>query len=471
MRQAYETRIAQLENKIQNLETRESALENEAQRAEAAANTAESAKEQIILTRQEIEEMYAEGERRPWAEVDTPGKPLEFHGSIRSGFGVNGRGGGQGPFQAPDAPAKYRLGNEPDTYAELVFDSQFFPYGKDAKPSDPTFRAVLSVDYGRDNSDLTEDSQFSVSQAYAEVGQLFRGNPSTKVWMGQRYYLDPNVYMNNFTYVDMSGYGGGIEDFDVGGIGKFSAAWIGGTIDRLNSDGTPANTEERFAKNDFVFSFYDFNVPFGKGQVWLDAAWAQEGVSPVNGRFPDSQGIATGFIHRIEDLYGGSNQAAIQFGYGSASNFKSTLNAPTSKINDSWSFLVLDNFMIQPWDELSIMFMLAYQETDNGQDKDSRSSWITSGVRPVWHFTRELGLAFEGSVDYTDPFAGSAGELYKFTIAPQITPDWDFAVRPILRVFFTYALWSDSFKGRIGGDTYRRNTDGIAAGVQVEASW
>src|SRR5882762_6689157 len=46
---------------------------------------------------------------------------FEFHGYFRSGYGLNSVGGQQVAFQAPGAGAKYRLGNETETYAELIF--------------------------------------------------------------------------------------------------------------------------------------------------------------------------------------------------------------------------------------------------------------------------------------------------------------------------------------------------------------
>src|SRR5678815_565630 len=47
---------------------------------------------------------------------------FRFHGYVRSGFGVDGTGKGQQTFQAPLAGAKYRLGNEAETYLETTFD-------------------------------------------------------------------------------------------------------------------------------------------------------------------------------------------------------------------------------------------------------------------------------------------------------------------------------------------------------------
>src|SRR5215813_6550026 len=46
---------------------------------------------------------------------------FEFHGYFRSGYGINGEGGEQIAFQAPGADAKYRLGNEAETYGEFIF--------------------------------------------------------------------------------------------------------------------------------------------------------------------------------------------------------------------------------------------------------------------------------------------------------------------------------------------------------------
>src|ERR1700739_2252487 len=46
---------------------------------------------------------------------------FEFHGYLRSGYGLNSAGGQQVAFQAPGADAKYRLGDEAETHAALIF--------------------------------------------------------------------------------------------------------------------------------------------------------------------------------------------------------------------------------------------------------------------------------------------------------------------------------------------------------------
>ena len=46
---------------------------------------------------------------------------FRFQGYLRSGFGVAGTGDPQEAFRAPNAGAKYRLGNETEAYLETIF--------------------------------------------------------------------------------------------------------------------------------------------------------------------------------------------------------------------------------------------------------------------------------------------------------------------------------------------------------------
>src|SRR3546814_15278847 len=51
--------------------------------------------------------------------VSGPALAVDFHGYLRSGVGATAGGGDQACFQAARAPAKYRLGNECETYADI----------------------------------------------------------------------------------------------------------------------------------------------------------------------------------------------------------------------------------------------------------------------------------------------------------------------------------------------------------------
>lgn len=55
------------------------------------------------------------------AGLEQGASAFEFHGYFRSGYGLNSAGGQQVAFEAPGAGAKYRLGNEAETYGELIW--------------------------------------------------------------------------------------------------------------------------------------------------------------------------------------------------------------------------------------------------------------------------------------------------------------------------------------------------------------
>src|SRR6185295_20181242 len=69
---------------------------------------------------------------------------FEFHGYFRSGYGLNGRGGQQVAFQAPGAGAKYRLGNEAETYGELIFVNNMVNPNRD--PSKAWLRTEVMIE-------------------------------------------------------------------------------------------------------------------------------------------------------------------------------------------------------------------------------------------------------------------------------------------------------------------------------------
>ena len=57
---------------------------------------------------------------------------FSFHGYMRAGFGTDGQGGPMEAFKAPNAGAKYRLGNEAETYLETAFRQALIPREGDA---------------------------------------------------------------------------------------------------------------------------------------------------------------------------------------------------------------------------------------------------------------------------------------------------------------------------------------------------
>lgn len=81
-----------------------------------------------------------------------------------------------------------------------------------------------------------------------------------------------------------------------------------------------------------------------------------------------------------------------------------------------------------------------------------KRTWITAGIRPIWKWTEitstaiELGWdkvenAFYDSSLNSGKGQGFDSQVTKFTIAQQFHPKFGAFVRPVIRVFATYAKW------------------------------
>lgn len=406
-------------------------------------------------------------------------RPFEFHGYLRSGFGMNGEGGKMEAFKAPGAGAKYRLGNESDTYGEIALVNNWL------RLDDPTLApyvrttAMLSYSTGENFSydslnNLDQGNDIALRQAFVEAGNVIQSLPEIKFWAGQRYYRRHDIHINDFYYLDMSGYGGGVEDVPVGNFAKLALAWIGGSVDNYTTDNGDV------AKQNIDLRLYDIKAPFGKLTLWFDYANTKGGevrdvFNPDGSKFDiqTSGGWAVGLIHRTEaeKLFGGYNELSIQYGKGAAYNFASTLDFSGPDLDDASRFRVTDHFTIQPSPRFAMQAVGLYEETNFG-GPNAREHWASLGARPVYFFNDRFSVALEAGIDWakSDPL-GTDGHLWKITFAPQISRGGKFFSRPVLRAFITYAKWSNDFKGRVGGEAYESATEGWSYGLQAEAWW
>jgi len=406
-------------------------------------------------------------------------RPLEFHGYLRSGFGLNGEGGKMEAFKAPGAGAKYRLGNESDTYGEIGLTNNWLRL--DDPTLSPYVRSTVMVSYSTGENfsydslnNQAQGNDFALRQAFVEAGNVIQSAPDIRFWGGQRYYQRHDIHINDFYYLDMSGYGAGVEDVPLGNFGKLSLAWLGGSVDHYQTD------NGNVAKQNMDLRISDIKVPLGKLALWFDYASTKGGevrdvFNPDGSKFDaqSSSGWAAGLIHRTGEkaFLGGYNEFTVQYGTGAAYNFASTLDASGPDLDSASRFRVTDHFTIQPSPHFAMQTVGLYEDTKFG-GPNSRQRWASAGIRPVYFFNDRFSIALEAGVDWVDSQPlGTDGHLWKVTLAPQLSRGGEFFSRPVLRAFVTYAKWSDEFKGMVGGTAYENATDGLSFGMQVEAWW
>ncbi len=416
---------------------------------------------------------------------------FEFHGYFRSGYGLNSAGGQQVAFEAPGAEAKYRLGNEAETYAELIFVNNWL------NPNHTTDKAWMKTEFMVEANTTNSansasfpngvgDDQFRFREAFVQAGNIFATQPDAKFWAGERYYRRQHIDINDFYPLDMSGYGAGVEDLNVR-IGKLAVAFVSAARpDIVTQNGN-------LAKSNIDARLYDMKGPAGLWGLWFDYATSKGGSlssvststeTTIPATIPTTDGYAFGFRHQRLEWHGGYHVFSAQYGTGAASNFSNpgngtTIANPTPFIDSSRQLLVTEQVVLQPNDIFAIMPIFIFQRTKDGNPLHPWAEWISFGARPEVFFTNHISLALEVGFDHTHCVAGCVnaadsligpydGWLRKFTIAPQIGAGRKFFSRPVLRAFLTYANWSDGFRGLVGGVPYLNRTSGLTYGVQAE---
>jgi maltoporin len=407
---------------------------------------------------------------------------FEFHGYFRSGYGLNSVGGQQVAFEAPGAEAKYRLGNEAETYAELIFVNNWV--NPDHDGSKAWFKSQFMIEANTSNSesyapvgDTPGADQYRFREAFVQAGNLFESQPNAKFWIGERYYRRLHIDSDDFYPLDMSGYGGGVEDLQTR-FGKLAVALLNtARPDIVTQNGN-------LAKSNIDVRFYDVKGPLGLWSAWFDYATSKGGTitsatapgSTTVTTIPTSDGYAYGFRHQRLEWHGGYHDFMIQYGTGAASNFSgpgngTTIPNPTPYVDLTRQFLVTEQVVFQPNDKFAIMPIFVFQRTKDGNPQHDWVQWASFGARPEVFLTKHFSLVGDCGFDHTHLPGSYDGWLRKFTFAPQLGPDRKFFGRPVLRAFVTYANWSNGFRGFVGGVPFQDRTNGLTYGLQAEHWW
>src|SRR6476469_4039636 len=280
IKQKYETKIQGLESRVETLESENARLKNQksaattstSQAPEVAAlkqrvrkleqtntetaigagpkeNSQAVAPDAIRKIQTRLQESQTETQyvnrQDGWvfkpADIYKLPRPFEFHGYLRSCFGMNGEEGKMEAFKAPGAGAKYRLGNEAETYGELALTNNWLR--EDDVTKAPYVKSVVMMSFSTAENfsydslnNQAQGNDIALRQAYVEGGNVFPSVPEIRFWGGQRYYQRHDIHINDFYYLDMSGYGGGVEDIPLGSFAKLQAAWLGGSVDNYMTD-------------------------------------------------------------------------------------------------------------------------------------------------------------------------------------------------------------------------------------------
>lgn len=387
---------------------------------------------------------------------------VEFHGYARSGIGWTAGGGKQEVFKAPGAGAKYRLGNENDTYAELKLGQELY------KNNNKSIYLDTNVAYGLSGDNDWEATQPALREINVQFKNFSDALPGSTLWAGKRFYKRHDVHMNDYYYWDISGPGAGVEDIDLG-FGKLSVAVTRDT----ETDGATGYFNNEVQKSDVYNDIYDIRLAGlqtnqdGSLEIGIDYgnAHVKEGYEFAPGA--SKNGYMVTVEHTQGNFFGGFNKLAVQYATDSMTSWNNGHSQGGSVDNNGHLLRVVNQGVVQFSDKVEAMYAMIYQDRD--LDNQSGETWYSAGFRPMYKWTDTMSTLAEVGYDYVEQQGTSnSNRLTKFTLAQQWQAGNSIWSRPAIRVYGTYADWNYEFNTP---SDLKAKDNQFVFGVQFEAWW
>jgi maltoporin len=373
-------------------------------------------------------------------------------------------------FKAPGAGSKYRLGNECETWAELgAYQDLRFDNGINIHNQ---VRAAF-LGANEERVDFLRFDEF-----YSEVSGLMENGGM--LWLGRRYYKRHEDHITDYWPMKMNGDGFGLSDMHMGRGHYLSYSFI---FDELQPT-TPLSDKKALNQSHDLRVKKDLGR--GEGTLFLNYSKIQSQTFAPGQSITSQDGFAIGFIYKdtllAEELFGmkGNNEIVITYGQGTARKAgngatESDATVDTlltgAELDDSSTFRIV-YYNAMDGDRMGLMSSLSYELKDDRAFDNTEQEWFSVGVRPYWYFHQNLRGVLEAGYDHVnDEVSNKSYRLLKTTVAVELATDKGVWNRPVVRLYYTAADWSDSAMGQVGGSYYATDTSGDNIGVQLEYWW
>ncbi|WP_051326418.1 carbohydrate porin [Aliagarivorans taiwanensis] len=438
------------------------------------------------------------------ATVSTSAMSVEFNGYFRAGFGNTVGGGSQLCYGhgGPDSHVVGRLADECDTYAEISLSQNVVERSNGERFSIHTLVAYGTheapgnyVD-GRGNSwqgisgegggSLENGPWGGARLAFREAYAKYRMAGGSELWAGNRYYGRKDIHINDWYYVNGSGYGIGLDNITIGnGALAFAvrnAKW--------NDEFGGADALEAFTATP-IFDLRWNGVNVGMGSLDLIAnigfVYASDAQEASEVDYNDKTGVALTAEWTV-GLSGGFNKLVAQYstegfawaGYGMNNHLGDGYNAEAAQIGRK-SWRIMDHGLYKFNRNVDMSWNVWYSQLHEDEGDTGKRYGFTVRPRYLWNNTMSTSLEV-GYYSNEDGWAPERSDLTKIAVSQNWSPLQEkggFWARPEIRVFLAHYMgddetqryWSDDNPewGSWGTGTIKDRDTMI--GAQVEAWW
>jgi maltoporin len=348
-------------------------------------------------------------------------------------------------------------------------------------------------------------------EGYVEMKNVIKSAPEITFWGGQRFYDRYNIDPEDYFWLNTSGFGIGVYNIPAGPGTLWIAWLGSNNDNLGNSAFNTVNDHVgNLYKQTFDIRYKDIDIGLGKLSFVLIGNYVkgdtyESSFSTLAGnvtgvvKTQDMYGIGGGVIWDYN--FGNKSELRLSglYGYG-ATDFQADIGNQINVVNNAWSnqfnrFLVgkpntvgvasngdpevavnpanrntlalaTAMFIWNPSSVFSLGLWANWEYNDNGTNAvgidnngnvkvaSGSRNIVSAGVRPVFWVADNIALQGVAAFSYIDNVRsqtgaafGRSGEEGIFTIAPTIKPKGGYFTRPELRLFATFAAWSNSLKG------------------------
>ena len=403
------------------------------------------------------------------------GEFFDFNGTMRAVAGHNSKGGGMTCFSNPETGNLFRMGNECDIYSENIFVAKFLKHKSD---KDKFFKSQIRLVYKNENSDRdwsqvqdgqNTGSQFILREAFVQGGRF--DDSTVTYWAGKRFYREQDIWMNDSWYMDISGFGGGVEDIKIGDA-TLNLAYF-----RKNDIITETASATDIGNNGI--NHYDLRIRniktefLGEFVTWLGYARSPDYKTPINGaEFEGFSGYVAGILNR-NNFNDGFNHLILIYSTGLLQGqnldggYKYLKGSDDlKKAKEASRITFADQIMYKLTPNMDLNIAATLERRDNGAETYNLTDVYSLGMTTLYSFTDHYQLLLQAGHSILDPDGGSPRSLTRFTVAPQVAVG-GFWGRPVIRVFYAKTFWNRENRGRVqASGPYAAETSGANMGIQ-----
>lgn len=404
---------------------------------------------------------------------------LTFNGYLRTGFGKTD-GEQMVDLKTPEFAYKYRMGNEANHYGELQFNYNYMDQDS-TKQFGVTYMMSKYLPYGDANLNTFPET----AQLYANIYDVYNGGD---IWVGKRYYQRKNVEMLDYFW--LNSVQGGDVGFGIEGVK------MGTNSSNLNLAFVQFNYAKDAEKSysSYTADLRYLDIPISSRSTLN--LWGQYGYIEKNEQLnlPKHDGYSLGgwWTYKNKNI---ENTTTALFRKGSTIVESPYSGKTIAEYRDDYklydldnasSFNFIQNFVYDDKEKHAIQGTLVYHYRDYGignissdgqlLNNNKSKNGLSVGFRYMYYLNKRFNLALEAGNDYMKSSKlGIEGNMQKITFSPQITWNYGYYTRPVIRPFITYAHWSDDFKGLVGISNLNQKllnkSQALSYGLQLEIWW